>query len=59
MLLVASHYLVYWVEQDCVVIVKREQVMGDGEIGTEQDVRWGKKCYKAKVAAIGNCMHTH
>ena len=50
----------YWTEEGSVVVVKSQQVVGgDGEVGEEQDVKWGKKCYKAKIAAIGKCLHTH
>ena len=53
MFLVGSHCLVYWVEEDCVAVVKRQQVIGDGEIGEVQNVKWGKRCYKARIAATG------
>lgn len=59
MISVATHCLVYWLEEDSVAVVKRQQVQGgDEEIGEERNVKWGKKCYKAKVAAVGKLLHT-
>ena len=60
MLFVESHCLVYWVDEDCVAVVKRQKVMGgDGKVGEQRDVKWGKKCYRARIAAIGKHMHAH
>ena len=58
MFLIVSHCLVYWVEEDSIAVVKRQQVMGDGEIGEVQNVKWGKKCYRVKVAAVGKHLCT-
>ena len=35
---VASHCLVYWPEEDSVAVVSKAKVMGDGQVGTEQEV---------------------
>ena len=59
MFLVGSHCLVYWVEENCVAVVRRQQLIGDGEIGEVQSVKWGKKCYKAKIAATGKLMFAY
>ena len=58
-ILVASHCWVYCVEEDSVTVVKRRQVVGEDEVGEERNVKWGKTCYKAKIAACGKCLHTH
>ena len=59
MFLVGSHYLVYWVEENCVAVVRRQQVIGDGEIGETHNMNWGKKCYKARIAATGKLMFAY
>ena len=55
---VVSHSLVYWPGEACVTVVSRQQVLGEHiEVREENDVKWGKKYYKASVAAIGECLH--
>ena len=56
---IASHCLVYWMEEDSVTVVKRRQVIGENEeVGEERSVKWGRKSYKAKIAALGKCGYT-
>ena len=55
---VVSHCLVHWSGEGCIAVMSRQQVLGQHiEVGKEYSVKWGKKCYKASVAAIGECIH--
>ena len=38
---------------------KKQHVIGDVEVGEVQNVKWGKKCYKARIAATGKLMFAY
>ena len=59
MFLVGSHCLVHWMEENCVAVVRRQQVIGDGESAETHNVKWGRKCYKARIAATGKLMFAY
>ena len=47
------YYLVSFVEEGTVSVVKEGQIIGEKTVGEEVLVKWGKSNYPARVDAIG------